>query len=259
MTTFSVQVEDKKVDLKMGKITPQIRLASQAVYAKALSEALEAGYPLKAEIDHTLESKGLLKFEEHYKKSEELRKKLRQMEVQLKSAVKDGRKMTKEEGKQLAFEMRKIRDELGSVGSDLTNWYNNTVESFASNKQTQYLIYACTLKGDSAQTYWPSFDDFEQDSSDSKLEISTKIIYALNGISDDSPELKYYENKWLIKQKFVNDKLQPINAEGKLVDVDGRLIDENGRFIDTEGNFVDMYGNKIDTDGNLLAKDGWDE
>ncbi len=243
--------------LKIVPINAAVRFDSNKYYSKAFNEAIQSGLSLKIEIEKLLESRGLLDTSIEDKKDEEVRAKLKELEISLRKGIINNTKMTKEQGKAIALEMRKLRSGLGRRGRSLQDYFDNTVESYAENERLQFFIYATTVDAKTGNKYWKSFDDFKQDNSNTSRTASEKFVQALTNVNFDF-EKEIYENKWLINRGFMNKDLQLIRQDGKLVDEEGRLIDTEGRFINESGGYVDMFGNPIDKDGKLLIEDIWD-
>lgn len=247
---------DKDIVLKVVPITQETRLESQKHYAAAFNEALNKhNMSLRVQVDNMLKERNLL---ENADEDEivKLREKLRNLERTLRKGVIQGRRMDKDEGKRVAIEMRKIRNEISNVGQSLSSYYSNTVESYASQEQMQYFIYACTLNYKN-ERFWPNFDEFKSDvNNEVYAEVGKAFVSLLTGLDKDY-EKNHYENKWLIKMGFMNDKLQFVRSDGKVIDEDGRLIDKDSRFINDDGEFIDQFGNRVDRDGNLLEEDTW--
>jgi hypothetical protein len=80
-------------------------------------------------------------------------------------------------------------------------------------------------------------------------QVLANMLYGL----DNDYEKKLPENKFLVKYKFVDEKLRLVNKDGHLVDSEGRLIDETGRFINTNGEYVDKNGNLVDINGDYVT------
>lgn len=257
---FTVNVDGQGVNLKVISITPEIRQESQKVYAHAMLEALGNDMLLRAEANDILEERGLLNIEQQEKKADDLRKQLKEMEKQLRSARNtDGSKMTREQGKSLALKMRDLRSEISSIGQDLSDFYSNTVEHYASNEQMQYFVYACTIYQVGGKRYWPSFEDFKKDTSSPVFESAISNFVSMSAGVDQDFTKSFYENQWMIRMGYMNDKLQLIDSEGRLIDENGRLINDKGQWVNENGHLIDAYGNLIDDKGNLIMEDGWVE
>lgn len=256
---FTVKIDGQDVKLMILEITPEIRMESNEIYSEAFNKAIAANMPLRIEMEKILTTKGLYNKEANDNKVRDIRKQILDKELELRKGVLRGKRMTKEDGRSLAIEMRKLRQEMYMVGSDVAQLFTNTVESFADNERLKFFVYSTTRYADSGTRYWKSFDEYK---ADFKSEVFSKaqenFTSMLFGISVDELDNSHYENKWLRKMGFMNEKGQFIDAKGRLVDEDGiRLVDENGNYIDEQGNKVDYWGNKFDNDGNLLAEDTW--
>lgn len=244
--------------LRVIKITPEIRFESQKWFAKALNEAMRGGYPLRIEMERELENRKAYDPAEDEKKATEIRKKVKELEIQLRQGIVNNRKMTKAEGKALAIEIRKERSKLREIGAAVSNFFSNTAENYAAGEQMQYWLYACTVKADTGTKYWDSYEKFKTDTeSEEYKKAAEEFLSVVTGVDKDD-EARRYENAWLIKQGFMNKDLQLINDQGKLVDEEGRLINKDGRYINEAGEFIDIYGNAVDEEGNLLVKDSWE-
>lgn len=260
MDSFTVNINDKEHEFKVCKISSEIRNKSQAVYSAALQREINNGAPVKAQIDKLLRKRGLLNDEEQEAQAEAVRKKLREMEIKLFSARNpDGSRMTREQGRELAMEMRKERRKVSNIGESINDLYSNTAEQVAQNEQLQYFIYACTLNAGNGKRYWNSYEEFLNDDESPVLGPATdNLLLMLSGVDKDYAK-KFPENSWLIRRGYMNDKLQLVNPDGRLIDEEGRFINENGRFVNEAGEFVDQYGYRVDEDGKLLVEDGWED
>ncbi len=256
---FTVKVGDKVLTLKTINITPDIRLESNKFFGRAFNEALAGGYQLKIEAERMLEAKGLLDTKADEKKLADVRKTLRTMEVELRKGMVGTRRMTKQEGKELALRMKDERAKLSSIGSALNEYFNNTAESYAENERLQYYIYACTVFSDTGVKYWKSYDAFKSEENNELVNEATKGFLSVVGGIDRDYEKKFYENVWLQRFGFMNELYQLVDEKGRLINRDGKLIDKEGRFIDENGAFVDNFGNPIDESGTLLVEDSWAE
>lgn len=249
-------VNDEKVFVH--SVTPNVQTEASRIYSQAFGKALSDGVPLRLEAERMLKDKGVFDPDKDEKERAALQKEIRENEVALRRGTKpNGTKMTKSEGKELAFKIKKLRDDLDEIGSGSSALFNNTVESQASNAQLQFCIYSCTCRED-GQRYWSTFETFQNDTENpvysKAIENFLLLVSGLDALDSKRP----YEDVWLIRMGFMNEDGQLIREDGKAVDEEGRLINEEGRFIDEDGNFVDAYGYKIDKDGNLLEEDGWE-
>lgn len=254
---FTVKVGDKEVKLKTMAVTQEVRLESQKHYVKALTESMSNGYQLRVEIERMLQAKGLMDTAQDEKDQFNIRKSIKDKEIELRTAVKSGRKMTKEEGRALAISIKEDRLKLNEIGSGVSGYFNNTAETYASNEQIQYFVYSCTVLAENGERYWPSFEAFKADVENPVYSQAIReLLTSMTGLDKDY-ERKLYENSWLIRMGFMNEKLQFINDKGQIVDTDGRLIDDKGRYVNSDGKYVDVYGNLVNENGDLLVPDLW--
>lgn len=252
------KVNDKEVKLKVIKVTPEIALESSEQYAKAFNIGLSKGMLLHEELRKIYESRGLLDTTADDKKLKELRKEIKDLEIELRKGRIGDRRMTKDEGRALALKIRVKRGELSSISGRHMDLFSNSVENYADNERSKYLIFACTVYADTGDRFWPTVQHFIDEKNN---ELATDVIQAFVNVSagrDGDPSAALYENQWLHRMGFMNDKYELVRADGKAVDEEGRLINSDGRFVDENGDYVDIYGNPIDKEGNLLVEDTWE-
>ena len=249
--------EHNGVVYKVGKVTPTIQLESNKYYAKALNYALDNAYPLKIELKKLLEDKGLFNLEEKEKEKLSIRKEIKDLEIKLRKGVLDGKRMTKEVGRDIAIQIKKLRTKLASVDSEINGFLNDSAENYADNERIQYWMHACIVNAETGDPLWSSFEKLKEESDEELIKKASSSFFTALFSMDNNYEMSLYENKWLIKMGFMNEKFQYLRKDGKLTDEEGRLINEEGRFINDNGDFVDIFGNPVDKDGNLLIEDTW--
>ena len=135
-----------------------------------------------------------------------------------------------------------------------TNLDNHTAEGQADNARFNYLISACLVySSNKDKKYFKNYEEYLSKAAEpiaiKAAQVLANMLYGL----DNDYEKKLPENKFLIKYKFVDNKLRLVNKEGKLVDNEGRLIDEFGRFINEKGEYVDKNGNLVDENGDYIT------
>jgi hypothetical protein len=241
---------------KVKTIDQEIQLESNKYYHNAFNTALSNGYNLKIEIENLLKARGLLDTSTDDQKLSDLRKQIKELEIQLRKGTKDGKRMSKDEGRELALQIKAKRQEINAIGTTLSSYFSDSAESYADNERLQYFIYACTVDAESGDLCWKSFDAFKTEAGSDLVSEAIKTFVSVSAGVDKDYEKNLYENQWLVKMGYMDSQLRLVKG-GKLVDEQGRLINEDGRFIDENGNFVDIYGNPIDKDGNLLVEDTW--
>lgn len=243
-------VEDR--ELCVRRPTAEIRVKSQLVYNKAIREAIDSGSILQRQLDDYASKLGLWD-DEKRKKVEELQEQLRTLERKLKGGANTC--ASKDEAKDTAFEMRRLRWELIATQQSRNDLYPYTAESYADESRMKYFVSMCTLDNNSGKPLWKSYEDYIADS-ESPLGVAAMSNYLeLTFDHLQSVENEWEESKWLKSNGYVNDKLQPINKEGKLIELEsGKLIDEKGRYITEDGNLCDRDGFLLDENGNYTVE-----
>jgi len=245
--SFKVKIEDKEVGVVVRSPSVQDQKEATKAYNTAFSDALKAKAVVGAKLDDLLVEQGLwdeAKQNEFNKLQSEIldsERKLAKGGIPL-SAAKD-----------IALNMKVLRDKIRSLISVKTNLDTHTAEGQADNARINYLVSACTVYEDSRQPVFSSLENYlERSVEPVSLLAAQNLANMMYGLDNDY-ETNLPENKFLKQYKFVDDKLRLINKEGKLVDSEGRLIDEAGRFIDKEGNFVDKFGNRVNEEGDYIV------
>lgn len=251
--------DGKELDLTIVSLTPEIKLESNKYYNKAWQEALSNDFPLQVEIEKILQKRGLLNDDKDLERVNELEKQLRSMEKELRAAIRNNKRMTKKEGKILAMEMRKIRVQLQEVGRTKNELISTSAETYADNERYSYFLYSTTVYTETGDSYWKSYLAFKSDTGSPVYADALKaFLKSISGIDLDV-ESRYYENQWLKRFGFMDEKFRLVNDSGRLISDEGLLIDEEGRFVDEEGNRIDRFGNRLNDKGEILVDDGWVE
>jgi hypothetical protein len=245
---FKVELEGKEVEMMVRSPSLIDQREATRVYNQAFSEALKAKAVVRAKLDDLLVDQGLWD-EQKQNKFAELQSKILEGEKKL---AKGGIKLS--EAKDLALDMKKLREDLRDLISVKTNLDTHTAEGQADNARFNYLVSACTVYNDSKKPYFNSYEEYNNKSADKVAILAAQNLAGMLYGLDSDYEEKLPENKFLKQYKFVDDKLRFINKEGKLVDSEGRLIDENGRFINEKGEFIDKDGNLVDKDGEYIVE-----
>jgi hypothetical protein len=246
--SFVAKVDDKEVELMIKSPSVQDQKEASKAYNQAFSDAIKSKAIVRAKIDEILKEQGL------WDDDKQLRFDQLQAQILEKERIlaKGGISLSK--AKEVALEMKKLREEMRQLISVKTVLDNNTAEGQADNARFNYLVSCCTVYKDSNKPYYNGIEDYlNRATDDVALKAAQTLANIIYGLDNDY-EANLPENKFLKQYKFVDDKLRLINNEGKLVDREGRLIDENGRFIDKDGNYVDKYGYKVDQDGEYLIE-----
>ena len=246
--TFTTTISDKETVFLVRSPTLQDQKEATKVYNLAFSEALKAKAVVRAKLDDLLTEQGLWDDSKQNKFNK------------LQSEILDGEKKLAKggiqlaEAKNIALNMKKLREELRELISVKTNLDTHTAEGQADNARFNYLVSACTVYNETKEPYFKNYEDYTNRSSDLVAILSAQQLAGMLYGLDNDYESKLPENKFLKTYKFVDDKLRFINKEGKLVDSEGRLIDDNGRFINEKGEFVDKNGNLVNKDGDYVVE-----
>lgn len=239
---FKVDLDGEEVDLCVVKPSAAVLQESQRAWNKALTDALYGGAILRKKLDILLEDQEIWN-DEKEKEYEAMLKVISDKEVALKKGG-----VTKAQGKKMALELRKLRNEAREFRSHRNYLSGATAESQADNSRFNYMVYACTLhnSGDNAgQRYFGSLDEYLESESDAALQGASKLAELMYGL-DENSELKLPENQFLIKYGFANKEGHLIDSEGRLITEDGHLVDEEGYYVAADGTKVDRFGNAVD-------------
>lgn len=247
--TVMEKVGDKEIprEYAVRKPSGQEGVEAQKIYARAWNDALKSGAPLRAQVDTILIERGLWSAE----KEKELVAQAKVLQKEVDKLNKGGTSLT--EGKKLSASIRNIRYDFNRLALEKNVLDNNTVEGQAEIAKINYLISVCTVYNHgSKKRVYDSLDDFYNRSSDKvAMEATNSFMNLVYNINTDY-EKEYPENKFLLKYKFVNDKLQFLNENNKPYDPDtGRLINEDGRWINDNGEFINSEDKPVKEDGTL--------
>jgi hypothetical protein len=244
---FKVKLDDKEIELAVQRPTVKQKQEGQKVYNKAFRDAVESGGILRAKVESVMRDQKLWD-DNKQKQLREIQDKLSEAERKIKSG---GIKLT--EAKEVALQMKKYRAELRNLNSDRIGLDNNTAEGQADNAQFNFFVSSCTLYNDTGKSYFKSHEEFLAKDVDPAIgPAASNLAMMLYGINQDYED-KLPENEFLKKYKFIDDKLNLIDAQGRRIDSEGRLLNAEGRYINEQGEFIDMDGNKVDEEGNYIV------
>lgn len=247
--SFKIYIDGKEEDFTIKSPSLADQREAQKVYNQAFSDAVKSGCIVRARLDDLLKEQGL------WDDSKQL--KFNTLQQQLlddeRSLAKGG--ISLKAAKDIAIKMKVLREELRELISVRTNLDNHTAEGQADNARFNYLISASLVYSNNKdKKYFQDYADYLRRASEpvaiKAAQVLANMLYGL----DNDYEKKLPENKFLVKYKFVDDKLRLVNKDGRLVDGEGRLIDESGRFINEKGQFVDKNGNLVDENGDYLTE-----
>ena len=248
LDSFKFFIDGSEQDFTIKSPSLGDQREAQKVYNQAFSDAVKSGCIVRARLDDLLKEQGLwddnkqVKFNTLQQQILDYEKTLSKGGINLKSA------------KEIAIKMKGLREDMRELISVRTNLDNHTAEGQADNARFNYLISACLVySSNKDKKYFKSYEEYLSKAAEpiaiKAAQVLANMLYGL----DNDYEKKLPENKFLIKYKFVDDKLRLVNSEGKLVDSDGRLIDTFGRFINEKGEYVDKNGNLVDENGDYIT------
>ena len=244
---FTLFVDGKDQEFLIKSPTLADQREAQKVYNQAFSDAVKSGCIVRARMDDLLKEQGL--WDDN--KQQRLNTLQQQLMDNEKTLAKGG--ISIKTAKEVAINMKKIREEIRELISVRTNLDNHTAEGQADNARFNYLIASCLVYNTTKEKYFKSYEEYLARAAEpvaiKSAQVLANMLYGL----DNDYEKKLPENKFLIKYKFVNDDLRFVNKEGKLVDSEGRLVDADGRFINSDGKYVDKDGNLVDENGDYIT------
>ena len=241
-----IETEGSKV-IYVKRPDRKVTRKAQMVFNRAFRDLLENGAILRSEIDSYMKKRGLWD-EEKQKQIEILNEKIEDGLLKLKRG---GIKLS--EARQIALDIRVWRIERTLILFQRNQLDGFTVEAQAEQEKFDFIVSECTVD-ESEQRIFKDMDDYNERSSE---EYAIRAASALGNMLydlEENWETKLPENQFLIQHSFMNEKLQLINKEGKLIDYDSNLVDDSMRRINEEGKLIDDNGNLMNEDGSLIIE-----
>ena len=158
--TFKTKIQDKETTFLVKMPNLQNQREGQKVYNQAFSDAVKSGSIVRAKLDDLLTEQGLwddskqARFMAIQKELNDSEKKLAIGGISLREA------------KNVAINMKKVRDELRELISVKTNLDTHTAEGQADNARFNYLVSCCVVYNDSKKPYFSNYEDYLNRSSD---------------------------------------------------------------------------------------------
>lgn len=242
--SFKVTIDGQEKEFEIRATNIQDQREAQKIYNQTFSDAVKSGSIVRARLDDLLKQQGLwddnkdVEFATLQQEIFDHEKKLSKGGISLKAA------------KAIAVEIKKLRLKIRDLIAVKTNLDSHTAEGQADNARFNYLVSTCVVYKSNKQPYFKDYNDYLNRASDPVGLIGAQKLASIMYGLDGDFEKKLPENKFLIKYKLVNDRLDYVDDKGRLIDEEGRLIDEQGRFINENGEFVDRDGNPVDTKGD---------
>jgi len=243
--------DGRKIKIYVSSPTAKTVQRADRYRAKVWTECIEDGIKTKDELAMIMEKRGVWT-KEHRKKEEDITARLIQCEKDL--YLGDGKKKVPlSDGKDIAVEMRVLRNDLRQLYIDKTSMEQNSAEALADNARFDYVV-ACSTFYENGQNVYNGIDDYNSKSSDELAFTAAGALAEMMYNYDPKTEESLPENQWLKTFDLVNDNLSLVNEDKKLVDLQGRPINEFGFYINDEGKRIDQDGNLLDSNGNYVIK-----
>ena len=246
----TVKLEDGR-EVKIYVTSPTAKTVQRAdrYRAKTWTECIEDGIKTKEELAIIMEKRGIWT-DKHIKKETEIINRINECEKEL--FLGNGKKkVALSDGKNLAIEMRKLRNDLKDLYMERLSMEQNTAEALADNARFDYVV-ACSTFYENGQNVYKDIEDYNNKSSDEIAFAAAGAIAEIMYNYDPKLDEALPENQWLKKFELVNENLSLVNENKQLVDLEGRTINDKGHFINKEGQRVDSEGNLLDENGNYV-------
>ena len=238
-TKFKVFVGGEEVEFEIKEASLADQRESQKVYNQAFSDAIKSGCIVRGRLEQLLKDQNLWSED----KDRELAALQTKVSNQDKILAKGG--ISLKQAKNIAMNMRDLRDEMKVLVSSKTNLDSHTAEGQADNARFNYLVSVCVVYTDTKKPYFNTYLEYlNNSSSDVGVVGANKLASIMYGLDSDY-EKKLPENKFLLQYRLVNDKLDYIDEKGRTTDSEGRLVNKNGRYINEKDEFVDKNGDMV--------------
>jgi hypothetical protein len=251
-TSFRATVDG--VEAEYAVVKPDAKLQSKAQLFKAnkVREAAQGGALLREEVDKLLRSRKVWD-DQKEQLYEALVKALREDEEALATAKRRGKKLS--EARDIALRMAANFTAVKSLQAERSGLDHLTAEGMAAGAEFDYLLAHSVRCGD-GKAYYESYEDMA-DRPECPVYEKAKVAFMDLLYGPYEEQLKRRpEWKFLLANKFVDEKLNLIDKDGHRVDGLGRRVDDKGRLVNAAGEAVDDKGNRLDEDGFLRMEEG---
>lgn len=250
LTFKTVDKDDREVELVVIRPSPKQNVDAQLVFNREWRKAEDGGSLLRSQLDD-LNDKHSLWGPDQRKKVADIETEMINLERKLRGGSTHFNSVT--EAKEVAMKIRTLRAQRMNLLRGRIALDNYTAESFAEAARLQYLVSVATFDAETGRIpYFKGYDDFIARSEEKAALDSFSNYIELTMGDDSSPD--NYEDTWLKKYNFSNEKGYLTNARGQMVDSEGKLINEKFQFVTEDGQTCDREGNLVDDDGNYLVE-----
>lgn len=248
---FEVEIEGKKVKLSVVRPSNKVNQEGNKILNKTFADIIKADGIVREAINRVMREQKLWD-DAREQEYEKLRKALNDNELKLASG---GIKLS--EGRSIALEMADDRAKLQEMVAERNQLDAYTAQGQAENARFGYWVSQCTHYEEPekfGQKFFKSYEDYLNRVEDGVVnQIASEMGKLLYEVEDDWRK-KLPEWAFLLRYKFVDDKLRLINRDGKLCDREYRLINEKGQLVDSDGNIIDEEGRRINADGGYMVE-----
>lgn len=212
------------------------KLYSNGVASSILLRKDENGKPnfiTRGQVRQILKDSGRLS-ESDEKEILDLYKKIKEQEDKL---IAGGIKKTL--GREIAISLRNDRNKLFLALLNINELDEHTLESEVENANFDFLVSACSSKEDGDRLF-ENVNDYlvKADDEPYAYDVAQALKVLLHGTTEDMIK-NNIENKFLLKYKYIDEKMRLINKDGKLIDEDNNLVDEQGNIVDESGKIIE--------------------
>jgi hypothetical protein len=237
MSEVKFTIDDHEYFIRM---TPRDIAEGKKVHNRAFREALEGKSLLRKSLMNHMREQGVWDDQKEEKYQAFIRQ-IGELEFKLSSG-----KMKISEGRELAIQLSKVRNEFRELIAERNMMDSNTAEGQSDNVRFNFLITKCVYDYVTQKPVFKDVDDY-MDRGDDKLSIdlASKFANFLYGVDEDYDK-GLVENKFLRRFNLIDDKGRFTNKDGKLVDIEGKPVDEEGYRLDENGVRIDINGHHLD-------------
>lgn len=231
---FKVDIDGTEHELCVKRPTPYQRKKGDIVYASSFRVYVEARIFIRATLDNFMREEGMWNDVKQLE-YDDLQKTISKGEALLERG---GVKLS--EAKETAIKVSKARRQLAELLMERNEMDAMTAEGRSNNDRFNYLVSVCTVYNDTGKPVFASLEDYEEKQETDLAVKSASALAELLYNFDQDFTANLPEIKFLKQHKFVDDKLNYINKDGKKVDELGNLVDEEGRLINDNGELLDV-------------------
>jgi hypothetical protein len=252
--TVKMGTGDDAVEVEIFVVKPSnsILKAADRHKSKAWNEAIQDNVLTKKELGAVLKKRGIWD-ETKEKEEKEITTAIVDLEKELYHGKKGHRKPKLSDGRKLAVEIRKKRNELRTLIGEKIALEENTADNIADNVKFDYIVAHCTFHKDGRPVY-NSFEEYNKKSVDDVAFAAASMLGRMLYNLDSDFEKGLPENEFLMKFNLVDKDLNLIdpNCPDHLIDTEGRRINEEGFYLDDDGNRIDRDGNPLTEEGKYV-------